>query len=74
MVMYTLLKVERQYSLGELTMNRRLLLIIVLPVVLSIAAVGWSQKPAETPATPENIEAAAKISLAAAGGVRVPCG
>jgi hypothetical protein len=48
-------------------MNRRWLLIVVLPVgVLATAAVGWTQKPADTPATPENIEAAFKLSLAAA--------
>lgn len=48
-------------------MSRRWLLLAVLPVgVLSTAAVAWPQKPAETPATPENIEAAYKISLAAA--------
>jgi hypothetical protein len=48
-------------------MNRRLFLILVLPVsVLSAAAVGRPQKPTETPATPANIEAAFKISRAAA--------
>jgi hypothetical protein len=48
-------------------MNRRLFLIVLLPVgVLCTAAVGRPQKAAETPATPENIEAAFKISLAAA--------
>jgi hypothetical protein len=44
----------------------RCLLVVVLPVgVLSTVAVGWAQKPPD-PATPENIEAAFKISLAAA--------
>ena len=48
-------------------MSRRWLLIVVIPVgVLATAAVAWPQKPAEVPATPENIEAAFKISLAAA--------
>jgi hypothetical protein len=48
-------------------MNRRLLLIVVIPVgILFTAAVGRPQKPAEQTATPENIEAAFKISLAAA--------
>jgi hypothetical protein len=47
-------------------MNRRWLLIVLPVGVLSTAAVGWTQKPTEQPATPENIEAAYKISLAAA--------
>src|SRR5262245_49770010 len=48
-------------------MNRRLFQIVVLPIgVLCTAAVGRPQTSAETPATPENIEAAFKISLAAA--------
>src|SRR5689334_24570340 len=48
-------------------MSRRWFLVVLLPVgVLCTAAVGWSQKPAGAPATPENIEAAAKLSLAAA--------
>src|SRR5262245_30487913 len=48
-------------------MTRRWLLIVVLPVgVFVTAAVGRPQKPADTPATPENIEAAYKLSLAAA--------
>ncbi len=48
-------------------MNRRRLLIALLPVgLLAVATVGRAQKPAETPATPENIEAAFKLTLAAA--------
>src|SRR5262245_46491022 len=48
-------------------MNRRLFQIVVLPIgVLCTAAVGRPQTSAETPATPENIEAAFKLSLAAA--------
>src|SRR5215467_5501686 len=48
-------------------MNRRLLLVVVLPVgVLATAAIGRPASAADTPATPENIEAAFKISLAAA--------
>ena len=48
-------------------------LILVLPVgVLSAAAVGWAQKPAE--ATPENIEAAYKLSLAAAAEYEIRIG
>jgi hypothetical protein len=47
-------------------MSQRCLLILVPVAVLSTAAVGWTQKPADQPATPENIEAAYKISLAAA--------
>jgi hypothetical protein len=46
-------------------MSQRCLLILVSVGLLSTAAVGWSQKPADT-ATPENIEAAFKLSLAAA--------
>jgi hypothetical protein len=47
-------------------MNRSLFLMVVLPAgVLSTAAVARSQKPAE-PATPEAIDAAFKVSLAAA--------
>ena len=42
-------------------------LLVVLPVgVLSTAAVGWTQKPADPPAANENIEAAFKIALASA--------
>src|SRR5437762_14561 len=47
-------------------MSRNLLLISLPVAVISTAAIGWPQKPADTPATPENIEAAFKISLAAA--------
>lgn len=49
-------------------MNRLWLLLVVSPVgMLSPAVVGRPQrKPAEAPASPENIEAAFKISLAAA--------
>jgi hypothetical protein len=48
-------------------MSRRWLLIALLPAgVLATAAVARPQKPAATPATAENIEAAYKISLAAA--------
>src|SRR5262249_35817623 len=55
------------YSSGGRAMNRLLVLVVVIPVgVLSTAAVARPQKPAETTATPENIEAAFKISLAAA--------
>jgi hypothetical protein len=47
-------------------MSLRWLLLILPVVVLTTAAVGRPQKPADTPATPENIEAAFRISLAAA--------
>jgi hypothetical protein len=46
-------------------MNQRWLLVVLPIGVLSTAAVGWSQNPADT-ATPERIEAAFKLSLAAA--------
>jgi hypothetical protein len=48
-------------------MYRFLLLIALLPVgSLAVAAIGSDQKPADTPANPENIEAALKLTLAAA--------
>jgi hypothetical protein len=52
--------------LGDRAMTGRMLLMAVLPVgVLSTAVVGQAQKPAE-PATPEAIETAFRVSLAAA--------
>src|SRR5262245_24121021 len=50
---------------GGRAMSRRWLLPF-LPLGLCALAVGQPPKPAETPATPENIEAAYKLSLAAA--------
>jgi hypothetical protein len=47
-------------------MSRNLLLVVLPLVVLVAAPVVRAQKPVETPATPENIEAAFKLSLAAA--------
>src|SRR5688572_26873283 len=48
-------------------MTRRWLLTVLVPAgVLCAAAIARPQKPADTPATPENIEAAFKLSLAAA--------
>jgi hypothetical protein len=47
------------------TMSRRWLLLSLVAVA-SLGAVGLAQKPAPTPATPEAIEAAFRISLAAA--------
>jgi hypothetical protein len=50
-------------------------LLLVLPIgVLFTPVVGWSRKPADTPATPENIEAAYKISLAAAAEYEIRVG
>jgi hypothetical protein len=46
-------------------MSRCQLLLVVVPFG-ALAAVARPQKPAEAPATPENIEAAFKVSLAAA--------
>jgi hypothetical protein len=43
-----------------------LLIVVISAGVLTTAAVGRPQTPAGTPATPENIEAAFKLSLAAA--------
>ncbi len=48
-------------------MSRRWLMAVLLSVgTLSAAAVGRAQRPADTAATPENIEAAFRLSLAAA--------
>jgi hypothetical protein len=47
-------------------MNRCWLLIVLPVCVLSTASVGWTQKPTDSPATKENIEAALKIALASA--------
>jgi hypothetical protein len=49
-------------------MRLGLLLVALLPVgLLTIAAIGGDQKPAETPANKENIEAALRLTEAAAG-------
>src|SRR5262245_4972110 len=56
-------------------MCRYWLLIVVLPVgVLASAAVGQPQKTADTTASPENIEAAFKLSLAAAAEYEIRVG
>jgi hypothetical protein len=47
-------------------MSRRWFLIVLPVGVFSTVAVGWSQKPADRPAIPENIEATSKVALAAA--------
>jgi hypothetical protein len=47
-------------------MNRCWLLILLPLGAPSTAAVGWTQEPADSPATKENIEAAYKIVLASA--------
>jgi hypothetical protein len=48
-------------------MSGRQLLIALLPVGwLAVAVTGFAQKPADTPANPENIEAALKLTQAAA--------
>src|SRR5215831_11116138 len=46
--------------------RHRLLTLVLLVGVLSVVGAAPAQKPAEVPATPENIEAAYKLSLAAA--------
>src|SRR5206468_9665276 len=57
---------ERSAPPGGRAMSRRWLFIPVLAAGVLFAAAGRAQKPADTPATTENIEAAARLMLAAA--------
>src|SRR5947209_5051368 len=55
-------------------MSGRRLPVAVLAVASLAAAGGFAQKPAETPASPENIEAALKLTLAAAAEYEIRIG